>query len=168
MNDKEISYIISTRVSYSNQSTLGRITLTNDEYKNKPFCYSLEDTVRADGIKVYAGTAIPSNLLGYKVKKTYSNRFKRETLQLYTEDDLSLYFDFGSDKQIKFTGVRVHGGNTHKDTEGCPLVAYNLIQGDKKKDFEIQGRADNELMNWHDIEVKKGREVRWVVINKCQ
>ena len=163
-----ISYIICERTAYSPQSTLGRIKLTNNEYKNKPFCYSLEDTVRAKGIKVYSCTALPENLLGYKVKKTYSPRFKRFTLQLYTEDDLSINYDFGGDKNIKFDNVRVHGGNRHEDTEGCPLIAHNLIQGDRKKDFVIQGNAEVELMAWYDIEIEKGNEVRWVIINKPQ
>lgn len=164
-----ISYIICTRISYAPQSTLSRITLTNDEHQDRKFCFCLEDTVRKEGIKVCGSTAIPDNLLGYKIAKTYSPRFKRDTLQLYNvSEDLSVDYDFGNDKHIHFEGVRVHGGNKHEDTEGCPLVAYDLIQANNKKDFIIQSRADNELMAWYDIEIAKGREVRWVVINKGQ
>lgn len=159
----EISYIICERYKYSPQSTLGRI------YTQEPFCdreyfsYSLEDTVRSHGIKVYGHTAISENLLGYYLAKTYSPKYERKTLQLYTNPiDLSL--EAGG---IRFTGVRNHGGNKHQDTEACPLTAYNLVENDSG-DFMIQGRSDRELMAWYDKEIAKGREVRWVVINLKQ
>jgi len=41
---------------------------------------------------------------------------------------------------IRFTGIRCHGGNRHKDTAGCPLVAYNRINKDT-----IQGTAEKAL-----------------------
>jgi hypothetical protein len=158
------SYIICRRHGYAPQSTLGKIALTNDEYRDKFFSHSLEDTVRAIGIKVKKHTAICENLLGYKVRKTWSNRFKRFTLQLFTEDkDLSLKAG-----GIYFTGVRNHGGNTHKNTEGCPLTAYNLAGQDVNGDYRIQGRSDLDLMDWYDAEIAKGNEVRWVVINLKQ
>lgn len=159
-----ISYIIETRCAYGPQSSLGKITLTNEERKNIFHSYSLADTVRPKGIKVYGATAIPENLLGYKVKKTYSNRFKRLTLQIYTEEgDLSLKAN-----GISFTGVRNHGGNDHEDTEGCPLTAYNLLGVDENGDFIVQGRSDLDLILWFDREIEKDQEVRWVVINLDQ
>lgn len=89
------------------------------------FCYTLEDEIRPDGVKVYGETAIPAG--NYKVKITYSPHFKRKLPLIYNNDkDLCVH----GAKGIKWCGVRFHGGNTSKDTLGCVLVAFNT---DKKK-----------------------------------
>lgn len=67
-------------------------------------CYTLEDQERED--KIYGETAIP--LGRYEVILTMSQRFNRL---------LPLLQDVPN-----FSGVRIHGGNTAKDTEGCILV----------------------------------------------
>lgn len=159
----EISYIIDERYKYSPQSTLGRIFTKEPFSARDYFSYSLEDTVRAYGIKVSEDTAMPENLLGYKIIKSWSPKYSRYVLLIYTNDiDFSL--EAGG---IRFTGIRNHGGNRHQDTAGCPLTGFNLIET-KDKDFIIQGRSDRELMEWYDKEIAKGREVRWVVINLKQ
>ena len=87
------------------------------------FCYTLEDERRADDVKVYGETAIPTGT--YNVKVTKSNRFKRL---------MPLLLDVPM-----FSGIRIHGGNTSKDTLGCILVAFNT---DYKK---IWGTAEKYL-----------------------
>lgn len=69
-------------------------------------CWTLEDEVRPDGIKIFGETAIPAGI--YRVDVTMSPRFKRE---------LPLLINVAN-----FSGVRIHPGNTAGDTEGCILV----------------------------------------------
>lgn len=66
-------------------------------------CYTLEDVVRPN--KIYGQTAIPAGT--YKVIINMSNRFKRL---------LPLLLDVPN-----YEGVRIHPGNTDKDTDGCIL-----------------------------------------------
>ena len=68
-------------------------------------CYTLEDVVRS-GEKVWGQTAIPCG--EYRVMLTMSPRFKRI---------LPLIVDVPG-----FDGIRIHPGNTAKDTDGCILV----------------------------------------------
>jgi|SRR3990167_3362637 len=71
--------------------------------------YTLEDQDRrleVGGEKVNGETAIPRGR--YRVSITFSNRFQRP---------MPLVHDVPG-----FTGVRIHGGNTEANTEGCPLL----------------------------------------------
>lgn len=90
---------------------------------NSFFCYTLEDEIRADGVKEYGVTAIKAGL--YEIEVTYSPKFKRDMILI---------------KGVpQFSGIRLHGGNRSEDSLGCPLVAYNT---DYKK---IWGTAEKEL-----------------------
>jgi len=84
--------------------TLGKMFIDKEFYG-----YTLEDTVRKPGQKVPGKTAIPAG--SYKVTVTYSNHFKKM---------LPLINDVP-----EFDGVRIHGGNSAADTNGCLLVAKN-------------------------------------------
>lgn len=77
------------------------------------FCYTLEDPVRQAGVKIYGDTAIPA--LSYEVVMSFSEKFRKP---------LPLLLDVPG-----FSGVRMHGGNTVKDTLGCVLVANNRDTG---------------------------------------
>ncbi len=87
-------------------------------------CYTLEDVVRAKGIKVYGETAIPEGV--YSVTMTYSNRFKEMMPLLYNKPDNSVQ----DSKGIRFDGIRIHSGNTADHSHGCILLGST-----KSKDF---------------------------------
>ena len=63
--------------------------------------------------KAYGQTAIPRG--SYECVYTYSNRFKKM---------LPLLLNVKG-----FEGIRIHSGNSSKDTEGCILVGLNLKKG---------------------------------------
>jgi hypothetical protein len=96
---------------YTTHSTIGELYLDNEF-----ICYTLEDVVRADGVKIYGETAIPDGK--YSVCLSYSNRFKRVMPLLYNHPDLSVR----GDGDVIFRGIRIHSGNTDEDTLGCILV----------------------------------------------
>ena len=85
--------------------TLGRLYVDN-----KAYCYTCEDADRKletnPGAKVHGQSAIPRGR--YKVEVTYSHRFQKPLPELLDVPG--------------FYGVRIHGGNTAADTEGCLLV----------------------------------------------
>lgn len=88
------------------------------------FCDTLEDKTRdynKDGDldepgekKVYGETSIPFGT--YKVIMSYSHRFKKEMPELLNVTG--------------FDGIRIHAGNTPKDTLGCILVGRATNEGD--------------------------------------
>lgn len=97
---------------------------------NKKFCDTLEDKVRLSwsllpfrqllGIKIWGKTAIPAGR--YEMVITYSERFKRRLPLLLNVP--------------QFESIRIHGGNTELDTEGCLLIGKldtktNTIYGAK-------------------------------------
>ena len=83
--------------------------------EDKYFCDTLEDTVRdlVTEKKVKGRTAIPAGR--YRVVLNWSPRFGKP---------LPLLLDVPH-----FDGIRIHAGNTAKDTEGCILVGRNTQPG---------------------------------------
>lgn len=84
-------------------------------------CYTVEDEVREQiGVpvsewKIKAVTAIPSTAFvgkPYRITLENSPRFGPDTITVHDVPG--------------FVGVRIHGGNTNEDSEGCPLLGMAI------------------------------------------
>lgn len=110
--------ILLQRVAKKDKYTIGKLYI-NDQY----FCDTLEDTDRGltqsmteqqiKSKKVYGETAIPTGT--YRIIISYSNRFKKQMPLLLNVPG--------------FSGIRIHTGNTEKDSLGCILVGKNEAVG---------------------------------------
>jgi len=107
------------RYEFKDTYTVGRMYI-NDVY----FCYTLEDKVR-EGVKVDGQTAIPNGT--YSVIIDVSTRFGKQLPHILDVPN--------------FTGVRIHSGNTSKDTEGCILLGHTYagkdFVGNSKLAFDV-------------------------------
>jgi len=153
-------YLILNRDKYSSDSTIGKIGVLEEERPFYDFCNTLEDTVRAYGIKVKGATAIPSTEEGkeYFVDIRVSPRFG-EVVVFYTSKEKredGEYKYILENGGIRFEYILAHGGNKPEDTDGCVLVAKNrnesnmTIQGSYKKKIvalvkELQKTCDVKL-----------------------
>lgn len=108
------------RSIYTPVSTIGDLIL-----EHRIFCHTLEDVVRPKGaVKVPGKTAIPAGR--YRLLVSDSPRFKRPMPMI--------------ENVPGFTGVRMHGGNTAEDTDGCILVAKTIVNSQT-----IKGTMEKEL-----------------------
>ncbi|CAB4126453.1 hypothetical protein UFOVP89_61 [uncultured Caudovirales phage] len=107
------------RYEFRDTYTVGRLYI-DDVY----FCYTLEDKVR-EGEKVNGQTAIPTGT--YNVIIDVSTRFGKQLPHILNVPN--------------FTGVRIHAGNTSKDTEGCILLGQTYAGkdfiGNSKSAFDV-------------------------------
>ena len=110
--------IILNRIAKKAKYTIGKLYI-NNQY----FCDTLEDTDRGltqsmteqqiGSKKVYGETAIPTGT--YRIIISYSNKFKKQMPLLLNVPG--------------FAGIRIHSGNTEKDSLGCILVGKNKSVG---------------------------------------
>ena len=104
--------LILTRIARKAEYTIGRL----EDENGKKLCDTLEPIWRNyDGgeLKIPKKSAIPEGT--YRVVTTYSLRFRKYLPLLVGVPG--------------FEGVRIHAGNTSRDTEGCILVGHNLQVG---------------------------------------
>ncbi len=101
------------RVAFTAKSTIGDM-LIDDQWE----CFTLEDVVRGPGIKIPGQTAIPEGK--YEVIIDRSMRFKRMMPHILNVP--------------MFEGIRIHSGNTDRNTEGCLLLG-------RTKDTDFIGQS---------------------------
>ena len=126
--------IILKRVAKLPGYTIGHMYLCNVK-----FCDTLEDTVR--DVKIKHVTAIPAGT--YPIKLTYSPKFKRVMPLIQHVPN--------------FTGIRIHPGNTAKDTSGCIIVGENKLKGmvlNSKKTYDrLMERLQEGIENGHTWQI---------------
>lgn len=133
--------LILLRDKFGPDFTLG--TLTADDVFLGYTCEDLDRKLEDGGEKVKARTAIPRGR--YKCVLSMSNRFKRIMPEVQCVPS--------------FSGVRIHSGNTHEDTEGCPLLGL-----DRTANGVRNCAAPNaELIRLMEAAAKRGEEV-WLTI----
>ena len=113
--------------------------------EDKYFCDTLEDTVRdlVTEKKVKGRTAIPAGR--YRVVLNWSPRFGKP---------LPLLLDVPH-----FEGIRIHAGNTAKDTEGCILVGENRERGKV-----LNSRATMDMLMQVLISANNRKEEMWITV----
>ncbi len=110
--------IVIKRIAKKTTYTIGKLYIDG-----KYFCDTLEDkdrglrdTMSVDeilSIKVKHETAIPTGT--YNIDITYSPKFKKQ---------LPLILNVKG-----FEGIRVHSGNSDKDSSGCVILGQNKVVG---------------------------------------
>lgn len=116
------------------------------------FCDTIEDTDRGlnDSMsveeilkkKIKGETAIPTGI--YKIEITYSPKYKRMMPLLIGVKG--------------YSGIRIHSGNTSKDTEGCLLVGRNTKVGMVTDSRNTYQRLFARLQNAKDISIEIKRK----------
>ena len=149
--------LILTRIAKRKTYTIGRLYIREqvmDEYlpgyEDHYFCDTLEPTWRDyehGAYKVKGRSAIPEGR--YAVVISYSPKFKQWLPILLG----------GPDFNRKWQGIRIHAGNTAKDTEGCILVGQNREVGkvldSRKWLYELKQKI---------VEAKDRGESVWITV----
>ena len=118
------------------------------------FGYCLEDIGRPANVKIKADTCIPEGV--YRMAISFSSRFQREMTVIFNKsDDHSIERD-----GIRFTGIRVHGGNNVEHTAGCPLIGNGTNHVDS-----VWSSLEKEFTKRVKEALDGGETVLWIVSN---
>ena len=132
------------------RSTFGATTTVGDLYADGVWqVFTLEDRVRPAGAKVPGETAIPEG--DYQLIITPSPKFKRR---------LPLLIGVPG-----FDGIRIHPGNSHKDTEGCILVGEGVNQFSTEPMLTKSVSAFNRLFEMLEEAISAGESITVTVRN---
>ena len=145
--------LVLKRIAKKDDYTIGRLYIRKtvlDEYSAgeelEYVCDTLEPKWRdyAKGArKINGKSAIPEGR--YPVVITYSPTIKQWLPLLVNVP--------------RFSGIRIHAGNTVKDTQGCILVGLNL-----KKGMVLNSRKYVEIIKSKIVEAKNKGEAVWIEV----
>lgn len=141
------------RVAQGLQSTLSHL------YINGLFaCYLLEDSIREN--KIPAQTCIPTGVFRLTLNKT-SGMHSR-----YLKDYPKMHQGMIEiDELPNFEFVFFHKGNTHQDTEGCPLVGHYWIKVEENYQVMLSGFAYRQVYPLLVNQILQGND-QIVIANK--
>lgn len=152
-------HVVHQRLRYRKDRTPGEATIAGERV-----CFLLEDELRerpgvpVEQWKVKTKTAIAA--LVYEAVLVDSPRFGKDTLTLKWRDPTT--GDLKDPPGFKF--IRVHGGNSEEDTDGCPLAGAELTTDDKIPGGKSQP-ALRKLRERLVPAIKAGEVVIWDVRN---
>ena len=145
--------LILTRIAKRKTYTIGRLAIReqiDDEYSagfaDKYFCDTLEPIWRdykGGAHKIKGRSAIPEGR--YAVVISWSPKFKK-WLPILLGVPL-------------FEGIRIHAGNTEKDTEGCILVGEN-----RKVGMVLNSNTWLKRLKDKIVEAKDRGEAVWITV----
>lgn len=140
----------SVRRWYTPKSTISDLFLNGERE-----CFILEDVVRPAGAKKVPGrTAIPAGR--YRLIVDWSTRFQKYAFHILNVPN--------------FDGIRIHSGNTDKDTDGCLLTGQERALDavfNSRLAFAALWDKLVEKDVWdrnHDCQAFKMREETWIEI----
>ncbi|MDF9800771.1 hypothetical protein OKW21_006034 [Catalinimonas alkaloidigena] len=136
------------------ESTLGLLFL-----RKKFFAYTLEDTFRKE--KIAGKTRVPEGV--------YPLDFNKNLTPLTRQYQKSRpWFDYHLEiKNIPdFQNVYLHVGNTHKDTEGCLLIADGIDAASTSKMITYSRKAYERFYKTIGALLKSGEEVRISIMDE--
>ena len=149
--------LILERIAKRKTYTIGRLYIRRqviDEYltgtEDLYFCDTLEPTWRDyehGAYKVKGRSAIPEGR--YAVVISFSPKFKQWLPILLG----------GEEFNRKWQGIRIHAGNTAKDTEGCVLVGKNKLVGQV-----VDSRIWLHRLKQKIVEAKARSEPVWITV----
>ena len=147
--------LILTRIAKKKDYTIGRLYIKGSSGNQTPppseglgeaFCDTLEPTWRDyahGGRKIKGRSAIPEGR--YAVVISWSPKMKKWLPILLGVP--------------MFSGIRIHAGNTAKDTEGCILVGQNLKRG-----MVLNSNTWLHRLKQKIVEAKDRGEAVWITI----
>ena len=149
--------LVLERIAKRKAYTIGRLCIREqiaDEFstgiEDRYFCDTLEPTWRDykhGAYKVKGRSAIPEGR--YAVVITYSPKFKQWLPILLGDAEFNR----------KWQGIRIHAGNTVKDTEGCILAGKNKLVGQL-----VDSRTCVRSLKQKIVEAKDNGEAVWLTV----
>lgn len=126
------------RFSFTDEQTLSRVVLIEDDGTTSFSGVAVEDTVREKGVKIKGKTAIQAG--SYSMRLSQSPRFGRILPELLNVPN--------------FEGIRIHRGNSAKDSEGCIIIGSYFgsvlpVQGSTVAERKLIEAINNRQMKIH-------------------